>query len=44
MFEVTMVIEAIKVVQEKYYRLVPAAEAAPDDLSRYRSSTQEMES
>ena len=32
MFEVTMEDGEIKVVQEKHYRLVPAAEVTPDDL------------
>ena len=38
MFEVTMDDGEIKVVQEKHYRLVPAAEVTPDDLLRYRNS------
>ena len=38
MFEVTMADGEIKVVQEKHYRLVPAAEVTPDDLLRYRNS------
>ena len=38
MFEVTMVDGEIKVVQEKHYRLVPAAEVTADDLLRYRNS------
>ena len=38
MFEVTMDVDEIKVVQEKHYRLVPAAEVTSDDLLRYRNS------
>ena len=38
MFEVTMENEEIRVVQEKHYRLVPASEVTPDDLTRYRNS------
>lgn len=38
MFEVTTDDGEIKVVQEKHYRLVPAAKITPDDLSRYRNS------
>ena len=38
MFEVTMDDGEIKVVQEKHYRLVPAAEVTRDDLLRYRNS------
>ena len=38
MFEVTMDDGEIKVVQEKHYRLVPAAEVTSDDLLRYRNS------
>lgn len=38
MFEVTMDNGEIRVVQEKHYRLVPAAEVTPDDLLRYRNS------
>ncbi|MCY3820779.1 MAG: endonuclease [Gammaproteobacteria bacterium] len=39
MFEVTLDDDEIKVVQEKHYRLVPASEVTPEDLSRYRNST-----
>ena len=39
MFEVTMENEEIRVVQERHYRLVPASEVTPEDLSRYRNST-----
>ena len=38
MFEVTMDGDEIKVVQERHYRLVPAAEVTPDDLLRYRDT------
>lgn len=38
MFEVTMENGEIKVVQERHYRLVPASEVTPDDLTRYRNS------
>lgn len=38
MFEVVMDDAEIKVVQEKHYRLVPAADVTPDDLLRYRNS------
>ena len=37
MFEMTMQDDAIKVVQEKHYRLVPASEVTPEDLARYRN-------
>ena len=30
--------DEMKVVQEKHYRLVPAAEVTPDDLLRYRDT------
>ena len=30
--------DEIKVVQEKHYRLVPAAEVTPEDLLRHRNS------
>ena len=38
MFEVTMDDGQIKVVQERHYRLVPAAEVTRDDLLRYANS------
>ncbi len=38
MFEVTMVDGEIRVVQERHYRLVPASDVTPEDLSRYRDS------
>ena len=38
MFEVAMDGSEMKVVQEKHYRLVPAAEITADDLLRYRNS------
>lgn len=38
MFEVAMHDAQIRVVQEKHYRLVPAADVTPDDLLRYRNS------
>ena len=38
MFEVTMDHDEIRVVQERHYRLVPAAEVTSSDLLRYRNS------
>ena len=29
---------AVKVVQERHYRLVPASDVTPEDLLRYRNS------
>lgn len=38
MFEVTMVDDEIKVVQERHYRLVPGSEVTHEDLERYGAS------
>lgn len=41
MFELTLVDEEVRVVQERHYRLVPWAEITTDDLSRYRAVSHE---
>ena len=38
MFEVTMQDGEVRVAQERHYRLVPASEVTPEDLTRYRNS------
>jgi len=38
LFELTQEGEAVRVVEEKHYRLVPARKISPDDLAAYRRS------